>query len=87
MAQGRMFRDMRPQRDGVWELKTADLRIFGWMYRPCEFIAVCGGYADDYKEPTITRYYEDDKRAVIDARNTLPLDPPKCVIGAFDELV
>src|ERR1043166_8313831 len=57
MAHGRMFRDMQPKSDHVWELKTADLRIFGWMYRARELVAVRGGYADDYKEPTKTKNY------------------------------
>jgi hypothetical protein len=87
MAYGRMFHDMKPNSDGVWEIKTADLRIFGWMYRPREFIAVCGGYTDDYKEPTKTKDYADDKRMVINARNALPLDGQKFVTGDFYDLV
>jgi hypothetical protein len=87
MAYGRMFQDMLPQSDEVWELKTPDLRIFGWMYRPREFVAVRGGYADDYKEPTKTKYYGDDRKAVVDARNALPLDGPKFVTGEYDALV
>lgn len=87
MVHDRMFKDMEPQRDGVWELKTADLRIFGWMYKPKKFIAVCGGYTDDYKEPTKIKNYADDKRAVMTARNALPLDGEKFVMGDFDELV
>jgi hypothetical protein len=82
-----MFHDMKPEKDGVWELKTADLRIFGWMYRPRQFIAVCGGYTDDYKEPTKTKDYARDKRAVIEARTALPLDGRKFVVGAFDDVV
>jgi hypothetical protein len=87
MEYGRMFHDMDPNTDGVWEMKTADLRLFGWMYRPREFIAVGGGYADDYKEPTKTKDYADDRRVVIAARNALPLDGQKFVTGDFDELV
>jgi hypothetical protein len=87
MEYGRMFHDMEPSTDGVWELKTADLRLFGWMYRPLEFIAVCGGYTDDYKEPTKTKNYADDRRSVIAARNALPLDGLKFVKGEFNELV
>lgn len=83
----RMFKDLEPQVDGVWELKTPDLRIFGWMYRPKEFVAVCGGYADDYKEPTKVRNYADDIRTVIRARDLLPIDGVKFVTGAFHELV
>lgn len=87
MAYGRMFHDMEPSTDNVWEMKTADLRIFGWMYLPKQFIAVRGAYADDYKKPTKIRNYADDRRAVVKARNTLPLDGNKFVEGRFDELV
>ncbi len=87
MAYGRMFQDMLPQSEEVWELKTPDLRLFGWIYRPREFIAVRGGYADDYKEPTKTKFYGDDRQAVVDARNALPLDTPKFATGEYDELV
>ena len=87
LVYSRMFKDMEHQSDGVWELKTDDLRIFGWIYRPKQFIAVCGGYADDYKEPTKTKNYADDIRTVIQARNALPLDGVKFVTGEFHELV
>jgi hypothetical protein len=87
MAYGRMFHDMDPKSDNVWEIKTADLRIFGWMYRPKEFVAVCGGYADDYKAPTKIRNYADDRRGVVRARNALPLDGVKYAKGDFHELV
>jgi hypothetical protein len=87
MAYGRMFQDMSPRSDEVWELKTADLRIFGWMYRQREFIAVCGGYADHYKEPTKIKNYADDMRAVVRARDALPLDGDKFVTGGYDDIV
>jgi hypothetical protein len=82
-----MFHDMDPRTDEVWEMKTADLRIFGWMYRQREFIAVSGGYTDDYKEPTKIKTYADDRRQVILARDALPLDGDKFAKGNFDELV
>jgi len=82
-----MFHDMLPKEHAVWELKTADLRIFGWLCQPREFIAVCGGFKDDYEEPTKTKNYGDDRDRVIAARNALALDEPKFVTGAFDELV
>src|ERR1700687_3508341 len=28
---GRQFNPLNPIRDGVWEVKTADLRVFGWF--------------------------------------------------------
>jgi hypothetical protein len=89
MIYGPMFRDIEHPKDldGIWELKTADLRIFGWMYRPKEFIAVRGGYTDDYKEPTKIKSYADDKREVARARGLLPLDGDKYVSGDFNDLV
>ena len=87
MEHGPMFHDMDPRTDDVWEMKTADLRIFGWMYKPREFIAVRGGYADDYKEPTKTKNYADDRREVVRVRDALPLDGAKFVRGNFNELV
>lgn len=87
MQYGPMFHDMDPAADEVWEMKTEDLRIFGWMYKPREFIAVQGGYADDYKKPTKSKNYADDRRDVVKARDALPLDGDKFVGGRFHELV
>ena len=84
----RMFKDLSPAEDEVWELKTADLRIFGWMYRPKIFIGVLGDFADFYKEPNKTKFYSDAKNKVIAKRDLLDIDGPKFVEGAtFDELV
>jgi hypothetical protein len=83
----RQFQDLMPTSDEVWEMKTADIRIFGWMYRPRMFIAVFGDYADLYKGRARQRSYEDAKRKVKRARAALDLDPPKFTGGTFDELV
>ena len=88
MKKGPMFKEMEfPKDNDVWELKTDDLRIFGWMYRPKHFIAVRCRYADHYKEPTKIRNYADDVRTVIAARDALALDGDKLVKGTFNELV
>ena len=88
IKKGPMFKEMDyPRENDVWELKTDDLRLFGWMYRPKQFIIASHGYADDYKDPTKIKNYADDVRAVMEARDTLPLDGPKLVKGEFDDLV
>ncbi|WP_439925702.1 hypothetical protein [Nitrobacter sp. JJSN] len=88
IKKGPMFKEMEYPRDNdVWELKTDDLRLFGWMYQPKKFIVASHGYADDYKVPTKTKDYADDVRAVMEARQALPLDGPKFVKGKFDDLV
>ncbi len=54
---GRQFQDLMPMVDEVWEMKTPDLRIFGWIYQPRKFIAVFGDYADLYKGANKSRSY------------------------------
>ena len=83
----RMFKDLMPMADEVWEMKTVDIRVFGWMYRPLTFIAVFGNYADLYKGTHARASYEDAKKKVKSARAQLDLDEPKFTPGVFDELV
>jgi hypothetical protein len=87
MEDDRRFHDMRPKDHHVWELKTSDLRIFGWMYRPRQFIAARGGFADDFKGQTRTKSYDQEKNLVVKLRNDLPLDGDKFVTGEFHELI
>lgn len=83
----KMFKDLTPMADEVWEMKTADIRIFGWMCEPRKFVAVLPGFADDYKGKDSWARYEAAKQAVIRARNALPLNEPKIATGVFDALV
>jgi hypothetical protein len=84
----RMLNDLMPGRDEVWELKTTDTRIFGWMYKPCVFIAVFGDYADLYKGGANARAsYTASRRRVVTARRRIDLDEPKFVTGTFDDLI
>jgi hypothetical protein len=84
----KMFKDLMPAADGVWELKTVDLRIFGWMYRPRKFIAVFADYADLYKGTAAKRSYLSAVKRVKTARDYLDLDQPKIATESkFDDLV
>jgi hypothetical protein len=83
----RQFQDLMPRADEVWEMKTADIRMFGWMYQPRKVIAVFGDYADLYKGRNASRSYGDAVRRVKNKRDGLDLDPPKFATGTFDELV
>jgi len=71
----------------AWEMKTADLRLFGWMYRPRVFIASFLGYADDYKGLKPKRHYSDAVQRVMTSRNSVDLDLPKFTSGEYDALV
>jgi hypothetical protein len=87
MIYSRMMQDLTPLRDEVWELKTADLRLFGWIYRPRVLIAVLLEYADWYKAPTKRYTYDDARMRVIEQRDKLDIDEPKYTTGEFSALV
>lgn len=90
MRQGRMFSTLRPTREAVWEMKTADLRIFGWLYRPRVFVAAFAGFADDYKKQggqPPKESYGAARNRVQWLRERLDLDPPLFVSGDYDALV
>ena len=79
--------DLVPKQDEVWEFKTADLRIFGWLYKPRVFVGVFGDYADLYKGRGRSRSYDNAVRVVKARRDKIPLDEPKFATGTFDDLV
>jgi hypothetical protein len=83
----RMFKDLMPAADEVWEMKTVDVRVFGWMDRSCIFIAVFGDYADLYKGPRSKNSYSNAISKVKEVRRLIDLDDPKFKGGTFDELV
>lgn len=83
----RMFKDLSPSKDEVWEFKTADLRVFGWMVEKRKFVAVLGDYADLYKPPNQKASYSNAKLKVMRARDNLDLDEPKFITGVYDAIV
>jgi hypothetical protein len=87
MKYDKMFKDLIPAQDEVWEMKTLDIRIFGWMFMPCKFVAVFGDHADFYKRPNPTKNYSQAVRRVVRERDHLDLDEPKLETGEFDALV
>lgn len=67
-----------PNLDGVWYLKTADVRLFGWF--PCRdcFVATSVAVADLAKRLHLYRPLGEEVARV---RDVLPLDEPKFVPG------
>lgn len=77
--EGEWFWLMNPQHMDVYELKSADIRIFGWFYRPRIFIGVAG----DTLERTHTyNLHAGYRNSVVHARETIDLDPPAYIKGA-----
>ncbi|MGG7519660.1 hypothetical protein ACQ3G6_17430 [Allorhizobium undicola] len=78
----RMFRTMRPVKDDIYELKTADVRIFGWFYRKDVFIAVKGDLFCNVKFDE--SLYEAHRIECLRVRGIINLDEPKFVAGALN---
>jgi len=64
--------------NGIWELKTADLRIFGWFPRKDVFIAVDADTKQRILDMKMYRPYQEQAARF---RDELPLDEPKFVPG------
>jgi hypothetical protein len=83
-AYGKTFKDLIPASDEIWELRTYQLRIFGWFYRKDDFIAALPLRKPALKNPGA---YDDAKKKVIAIRDGLPLDPPKFVGGRIQNVL
>lgn len=70
------IRYLQPRTSGVWELKSGDLRIFGWFPEHDCFIAANGADAYEVKRPG--GYAAMVARAA-DCRKRLDLDEPKFI--------
>ncbi|CAN7256948.1 hypothetical protein [Neorhizobium tomejilense] len=80
LSEGEEFRLMRPMEHDVYELRSADLRFFGWFYRPSVFIAVAADTME--RVHTISGLSSGYRNAVSAARASINLDPPKYIEGA-----
>ena len=72
------FNVLKPHRHGVWEIKTADVRIFGWFVRKDCFVGVVMHDATFVKKHDL---YLGLVGEVIRFRNSINLDEPKFVAG------
>lgn len=63
-------------RDGIWELKTSDLRLFGWFAQMDDFICTDADMAGRVKTLHLYRPYCDQACRFRDA---LDLDDPKFI--------
>jgi hypothetical protein len=72
------FHALRPYADGVWELKTGDVRIFGWFPIKDQFVGVVAHDAYFVKRHDL---YHGLIGEVVRFRDALDLDAPKFVPG------
>ena len=80
MDEGDQFRLMQPIEDDVYELKSSDIRIFGWFYRPAVFIATAVDTME--RVHTIQGLSSGYRNSVKYARQSIELDPPAYIEGA-----
>jgi hypothetical protein len=83
LAHSRQFHAMHPITKGIWELKTADVRMFGWFFeKDCLVISNCEN-AQRLKnvKPNQPSVYARNVSAAASFRGILNLDEPKFLEG------
>ena len=75
---GGNLRCLRPVDRGVVELKTADVRIFGWFVRKDRYIATFGHSATRVKTVDLYAGFRNETCRI---RDTIDLDAPKFILG------
>jgi hypothetical protein len=74
----KQFHVIRAEENAIWELKTPDVRIFGWFMAKDCFVAVFGNWADTIKDHDLYRGY---RIAIRRLRRELGIDATLCVKG------
>ena len=74
---------MMPGASGVWELKTPDVRLFGWFNSKCSFVIANADSAFRCKNHDL---YEGYKTDTMYRRNNLDLDEPKFIEGEYGDV-
>lgn len=75
---------MTPSEHGVWELKSPDLRLFGWFRRKGTFVITRIDTAFRCKQHGLYVGYRSDAVRLRDGMN---LDEPKFVTGNYDDVL
>ena len=75
---------MYPQHDGVWELRTPDLRFFGWFTCKGTFIVSAIDTKENCKLKNLYRGYRNQ---CVSDRNSMELDEPKYILGELDDVL
>lgn len=74
----RQFKPLNHIGNGIWELKTADLRMFGWFPKKDHFIGTDANLTDLIKRLNMYRPYCEQ---ALRRRENLDLDEPKFIDG------
>lgn len=81
----RRFKKLNPLERHVWEFKTLDVRVLGWVCQQDHFICTYGDMKDEME---LMQSYGRYIALTYGCRNNLPLDEPKCVTGnQYDDVL
>lgn len=75
---------MHPSEHGVWELKTTDIRLFGWFVSKGVFVVADVDTAFRCKEHGLYAGYRGN---VVRRRDGLNLDPPGFITGDYPDVL
>ena len=78
LTYGWQFKPLTHADDGIWEIKTADLRVFGWFYQMDCFIGTDGDATERIKRLNMYLPYCEQ---AIRRRDALKLSEPKFIQG------
>jgi hypothetical protein len=78
LTYGEQFKPLYSRGQGVWELRTSDVRVFGWFPMRDHFVGVAANDATFIKERSLYKGYIGE---VVRFRNGLDLDQPKFIRG------
>jgi hypothetical protein len=81
---GTQFKPLNHLGNGIWELKTPDLRIFGWFCKKDHFVAGTMDLAFNVKSHNLYPGYAGEVERF---RDQLDLDEPKFVAGEDPNVV
>jgi hypothetical protein len=73
------FKPLNPRPFNTWELKTADIRIFGWFCHQDCFVAHTGDSKFNLKQDR--KLYRRHIKETVVFRDSLDLNEPKCIPG------
>ena len=79
----RRTHSMEPWEEGVWELKTPDIRLFGWFHVRDTFIVANVDTAERCKSIGL---YEGYRADTIRRRIRLDIDEPKFISGGYNHV-
>jgi hypothetical protein len=79
---GWAFKEIKPIEHGVWEFKTADVRIFGWFHRVDVFVGVIADFKWRILENRLYAVYRNEVSRFMAQINP---DEPKCLMGGVED--